>query len=75
MDCGTCESASPVIVQKPEVINVNLTVTENAQSMLEQAFGDDRSMALLVGVLSGGCSGYMYDLKIVDNKDIDCQEL
>ena len=75
MDCGTCDSASPVIVQKPEVINVNLTVTENAQSMLEQAFGDDRSMALLVGVLSGGCSGYMYDLQIVDNTDIDCQEL
>ena len=66
MDCGTCDSASPVIVQKPEVINVNLTVTENAQSMLEQAFGDDRSMALLVGVLSGGCSGYKYDLQIIE---------
>ena len=75
MDCGTCESASPVIIQKPDVVNVNLTVTDNAKSMLEQAFGEDRSMALLVGVLSGGCSGYMYDLQIVDNTDIDCQEL
>ena len=49
MDCGTCESASPIVVQKPEVVDVALTITENAQSMLEQAFGDDRNMALLVG--------------------------
>ena len=41
----------------------------------KQAFGDDRNMALLVGVLSGGCSGYMYDLQIVEQTDIDCQEL
>ena len=75
MDCGTCETASPVLIQKPEVVEVNLTITDNAQSMLEQAFGNDRSMALLVGVLSGGCSGYMYDLQIVETTDIDCQEL
>ena len=43
--------------------------------MLSQAFGDDRSMGLLVGVLSGGCSGYMYDLQIVEETEIDCQEL
>ena len=43
--------------------------------MLESAFGDDRDMALLVGVLSGGCSGYMYDLQIVEETDIECQEL
>ena len=75
MDCGTCESASPVVVETPAVVNVELTITENAHSMLDQAFGDDRSMALLVGVLSGGCSGYMYDLQIVENTEIDCQEL
>jgi len=43
--------------------------------MLEQAFGEDRSMGLLVGVLSGGCSGYKYDLQIVEDTDLDCQEL
>lgn len=75
MDCGTCDSASPVVIQAPEVVDVELTITDDAQKMLEQAFGEDRSMALLVGVLSGGCSGYMYDLQIVDNTDIDCQEL
>jgi len=75
MDCGTCETAGPVVIQQPEVVDVQLTITENARTMLDQAFGDDKSMALLVGVLSGGCSGYMYDLQIVDNTEIDCQEL
>ena len=65
----------PDVEENGEVVDVELTITDNAQKMLEQAFGEDRSMALLVGVLSGGCSGYMYDLQIVDNTDIDCQEL
>ncbi len=75
MDCGTCETASPLELHKPEVVSVDLTISNNAVQMLGDAFGDDRSMALLVGVLSGGCSGYMYDLQIVESTDIDCQEL
>jgi len=75
MDCGTCDSTGPVVVQTPNAINVDLTITDSAVEMLEQAFGEDRSMGLLVGVLSGGCSGYMYDLQIVEDTDIDCQEL
>ena len=75
MDFGTCETAGPVLVQQPEIVEVQLTITENAVNMLSQAFGDDRSMGLLVGVLSGGCSGYMYDLQIVEETEIDCQEL
>tara|TARA_R110001592_G_scaffold88156_3_gene259727 strand:+ start:6621 stop:7004 length:384 start_codon:yes stop_codon:yes gene_type:complete len=76
MDCGTCDSASiVVVVEKPQIISVNLTITDNASSMLKHAFGEDKDMALLVGVLSGGCSGYMYDLQIVEETEIDCQEL
>lgn len=75
MDCGTCETASPLELHKPEVVSVDLTISNNAVQMLGDAFGDDRSMALLVGVLSGGCSGYMYDLQIVESTEIDCQEL
>ena len=75
MDCGTCETSSPLEMHKPEVVAVNLSITDNAVKMLGDAFGDDRSMALLVGVLSGGCSGYMYDLQIVENTDVDCQEI
>jgi len=54
---------------------VNLTMTEKATDMLTDAFGEDRSHALLVGVLSGGCSGYMYDLQIVESTETPCQEL
>jgi len=75
MDCGTCESASPLQMHAPEVVDVTLTMTEKASAMLEDAFGDDRSHALLVGVLSGGCAGYMYDLQIVEQTDTPCQEL
>jgi iron-sulfur cluster assembly protein len=60
---------------QPEVVDVGLTISDKAQTMLADAFGDDRSMALLVGVLSGGCSGYMYDLQIVEETDQSCQEI
>ena len=75
MDCGTCETASPIQVVQPDVVDVSLTISDKAQTMLLDAFGDDRSMALLVGVLSGGCSGYMYDLQIVEDTDQSCQEI
>ncbi len=75
MDCNTCETGPTVVINAPEVVEVSLTMTGKAQEMLSDAFGDDRSHALLVGVLSGGCSGYMYDLQIVESTDQDCQEL
>ena len=75
MDCGTCESANPITLEQPQVVSVNLTITDKAHAMLADAFGDDEDMALLVGVLSGGCSGFMYDLQIVEDTEIDCQEL
>jgi len=75
MDCGTCETSSVIKIQTPENIPVKLTITNSALLMLEQAFGDDKDRALLVGVLSGGCSGYVYDLQIVEETSIDCQEL
>ena len=75
MDCGTCETASPIQVVQPDVVDVSLTISDKAQTLLLDAFGDDRSMALLVGVLSGGCSGYMYDLQIVEDTDQSCQEI
>ncbi len=75
MDCGSCESASPISLQQPDIVAVELTITERAQTVLTDAFGDDTDVALLVGVLSGGCSGYMYDLAIVEGIEPDCQEL
>ena len=74
MDCGTCESASPIILEQPQVVSVDLTITEKAHTMLTDAFGNDKDMALLLGVLSGGCSGFMYDLQIVEEAE-NCKEL
>ena len=69
------KTAPTIQVHAPDVVEVELTLTEKATDMLEDAFGDDRSHALLVGVLSGGCSGYMYDLQIVESTETPCQEL
>lgn len=74
MDCGTCESASPIILEQPQVVSVNLTITDKAHTMLTDTFGNDKDIALLLGVLSGGCSGFMYDLQIVEGAE-NCQEL
>ncbi len=77
MDCGTCESVSPLILEQPQVVSVDLTITDKAQTMLhnEGLDQEEDDMALLVGVSSGGCSGYVYDLQIVEESEIDCQEL
>tara|TARA_Y100000758_G_scaffold79029_1_gene53316 strand:+ start:421 stop:702 length:282 start_codon:yes stop_codon:yes gene_type:complete len=42
--------------------------------MLTQALGDSEA-ALLVNVLDGGCSGYMYDLQLIEDSEETCQEL
>ena len=73
MDCGTCEVVT--IMEATETVEVTLTITDMAAKMLQEAFGEDQNSALLVGVLSGGCSGYMYDLQIVEGFYPDCQEL
>ena len=75
MDCGTCDVTSPITFEQPISVVVDLTITNRAQEMLVEAFGDDTDMALLVSVLSGGCSGYMYDLQVVEYTEIECQEL
>ena len=61
MDCGTCEISNPITLETPEVIKVDVTITDSAVMLAEAGLGyDDEDMALLVGVLSGGCSGYGY---------------
>ena len=74
-DCGTCPSASPITEISPEVrINATITISDKAHGMLIQALGDSDS-ALMVNVLNGGCSGFMYDLQLVEETDVNCQSL
>ena len=75
MDCGSCDVPTVTMVEKTEPVAVSLTISELGEVMLKEAFGEDTHMALLVGVLSGGCSGFMYDLQIVEGSVPDCQEL
>ena len=66
MDCETCPSTSPLQVVIPETKEMSLTITEKAKNTLLGVMGDDSESALLVDVLSGGCSGYKYDLQIIE---------
>ncbi|RAH13645.1 MAG: iron-sulfur cluster assembly accessory protein [Methanobacteriota archaeon] len=66
VDCGTCPSTSPLQVVTPEIKDITLTLTDKAQKMLFDVMGSDSNSALLVDVLSGGCSGYKYDLQIIE---------
>ena len=76
-DCGTCPSASPIIevgASSVEKVVATVTITPKAHSMLTQALGDSDA-SLLVNVLDGGCSGYMYDLQLIEDSEETCQEL
>ena len=76
-DCGTCPSASPiteVVASNDEKVVTAVTITPKAHSMLTQALGDSEA-SLLVNVLDGGCSGYMYDLQLIEDSEETCQEL
>ncbi|MAS62369.1 MAG: iron-sulfur cluster assembly accessory protein [Euryarchaeota archaeon] len=69
MDCEACPSTSPLQVVIPESKEMTLTITEKAKNILFGVMGDDSESALLVDVLSGGCSGYKYDLQIIEPLD------
>ncbi|MBJ99926.1 MAG: hypothetical protein CMB48_02945 [Euryarchaeota archaeon] len=69
MDCEACPSTSPLQVVIPESKEMTMTITEKARKVLLDVMGDDSDSALLVDVLSGGCSGYKYDLQIIEQVD------
>lgn len=51
-----------------------VTITENASKELKR-FMDDQKMGedsmLRIGIVSGGCSGFQYDFRFVDDIDAD----
>ena len=66
-----CEGVSlPVVssLQRVNVVNVNIEITEAAVSALKSSMkGDEDTHALIVSAESGGCSGYMYDMSIIED--------
>jgi len=60
------------VVTETEVVNVQLNFTENAISALkENMAGDEQSHVLVISAQSGGCSGYLYDMKIIEDPGND----
>ncbi len=54
------------VVTETEVVEVNLNFTEAAIAALKQNMaGDEDSHVLVISAQSGGCSGYLYDMKII----------
>ncbi len=54
------------VVTETEVVDVNLNFTDAAIAALKQNMaGDEDSHVLVISAQSGGCSGYLYDMKII----------
>ena len=66
------EGFSLPVVTETEVVDVNLNFSEAAISALKQNMaGDEESHVLVISAQSGGCSGYLYDMKIIEDPGND----
>ena len=53
-----------------DVVEVKIDVTESAQMAMEKSMrGDEKTHVLIISAEAGGCSGYLYDMKITENPD------
>ena len=69
-DCGAT-FALPV-AEDMEVVPVTIDVTDDAMNAMEWAMANaDDGDVLVVSVLGGGCSGFMYDLQIQNRPEED----
>ena len=62
------EGFSLPVVTESEVVNVELNFTDSAkQALIESMNGDEGSHVLVISAQSGGCSGYLYEMKIIED--------
>ena len=53
-----------------DVVKVAIEVTDSAKMAIENSMsGDEDGSVLVISAESGGCSGYLYDMKIVDRPE------
>lgn len=58
------------VVAPVEVVDVDILFTDSAKAAMRNEFqGDEDSRVLIISAQSGGCSGYLYDMKIVEDPD------
>ena len=56
------------VVTETEVVDVDLHFSDSAIVALKQSIdGDEKSHVLVISAQSGGCSGFLYDMKIVED--------
>jgi iron-sulfur cluster assembly protein len=66
------EGFSLPVVTETEVIDVELNFSKAAIGALRESMsGDEESHVLVISAQSGGCSGYLYDMKIIDDPGDD----
>jgi len=66
------EGFSLPVVSKVDVVDVSIEITETAKAALTASMsGDEDTHVLLISAQSGGCSGYMYDMAIVEEPNND----
>ncbi|MDP6985829.1 MAG: iron-sulfur cluster assembly accessory protein [Candidatus Thermoplasmatota archaeon] len=66
------EGFSLPVVSETEVVPVDIHFTESAKSALKESMnGDEGTHSLVISAQSGGCSGYLYDMKIAQVQDDD----
>ena len=64
------EGFSLPVVSETEVVDVKLNFTDKAISALKQNMnGDEGTHVLVIRAQSGGCSGYLYDMKIIEQPE------
>jgi len=53
-----------------DVVKVAIEVTDSAKIAIENSMSEDgKGSVLVISAESGGCSGYLYDMKIVDRPE------
>ena len=64
------EGFSLPVVSETEVVDVKLNFTDKAIHALKNNMnGDEDTHVLVISAQSGGCSGYLYDMKIIEQPD------
>jgi len=62
------EGFSLPVVSESEVVEVEINFSDAAIGALRSNMaGDEESHVLIISAQSGGCSGYLYDMKIIED--------
>jgi len=51
-----------------------ITLTKNAQNRLADLLATNSKYALRFGVISGGCSGFSYDMQLIDENQVESDD-